>query len=247
MEAKLPAAWTSHGRPPIGHLPTGPKERPPPVIVAKLNPRRAAPTSGRKPMPRIEAAAIIQMRRLQEGSDADGATVARPKWTGFSPLDDMLEGNTTPPTGKQRPVASPSPRLSPKNPLARTPGREAGPPASLHRHRRCPAAPRKPLQRGIDAPAARSSRTAASAVTPSVRATHSRTWLRRSRPSAAQRGRHRPSSSAQAPADVAADLAASRYRTCAPPSRAPPPALGLLDPDTRPRTRRPMPPPPPPS
>ena len=32
------------------------------------------------------------MRRLQEGSDADGATVARLKWTGFSPLDDMLEG-----------------------------------------------------------------------------------------------------------------------------------------------------------
>ena len=94
MEAKLPAAWISHGKPPTGHLPTDPKERPPPVIVAKLNHRRAAPTSSREPMPRNEAAAIIQMRRLQEGSDADGATVARPKWTGFSPLDDMLEGKT---------------------------------------------------------------------------------------------------------------------------------------------------------
>ena len=87
---------------PTGHLPMGPKERPPLVIVAKLNPRRAAPTSGRKPMPCIAAAAIIQMRRLQEGSDADGATVACPKWTEFSPLDDMLEGNTTPPTGRRR-------------------------------------------------------------------------------------------------------------------------------------------------
>ena len=175
MEVKLPAALTSHGRPPTGHLLTGPKERPPPVIVAKLNHRRAAPTSSREPMPRIDAAAIIQMRRLQEGSDADGATVACPKWTEFSPLDDMLEGNTTPPTGKRRPKASSSPGLSPKNPLARTPGHEAGPPASQHRHRRCPAAPRKPLQRGIDAPAARSSGTTTSAVTPSDRATQSRT------------------------------------------------------------------------
>jgi len=103
------------------------RKRPPPVIVAELNQRRAAPTSSREPMPRIEAAAIIQMRRLQEGSDADGATVARPKWTGFSPLDDMLEGNTTPPTGKRRPMTSPSLRLSPKNPLARTSGHEPDP------------------------------------------------------------------------------------------------------------------------
>ncbi|XP_066372298.1 DNA mismatch repair protein MSH4-like isoform X1 [Miscanthus floridulus] len=103
MEAKLPTAWTSHGRPPTGHLPTGPKERPPPVIVAKLNHRRAAPTSSREPMPRIEAAAIIQMRRLQEGSDADGATVARPKWTGFSPLDDMPEGKHDAPNREAAP------------------------------------------------------------------------------------------------------------------------------------------------
>ena len=103
MEAKLPAAWTSHGRPPTSHLPTGPKERPPPVIVAKLNQRRASPTSSREPMPRIEAAAIIQMRRLQEGSDADGATVACPKWTGFSPLDDMLEGKHDAPSREAAP------------------------------------------------------------------------------------------------------------------------------------------------
>ena len=45
-------------------------------------------------MPRIKTVAIIQMRRLQEGSDADGATVASLKWIGFSPLDDMLEGKT---------------------------------------------------------------------------------------------------------------------------------------------------------
>ena len=68
-----------------------PKLRPSPVIVAKLKHRRAAPTSNHKPSQCIEATTKIQVRRLQEGNDADGATVARPMWTGFSPLEDMLE------------------------------------------------------------------------------------------------------------------------------------------------------------
>jgi hypothetical protein len=41
----------------------------------------------------------IQTRRLQEESDADGATVA-----GFSPLDEDAKGNTTPPTRKAAPI-----------------------------------------------------------------------------------------------------------------------------------------------
>ena len=54
-------------------------------------------------MPRIETTARIQMRRLQEGSDVDGATIARPKWTGFSPLDDMLEGKHDAPNREAAP------------------------------------------------------------------------------------------------------------------------------------------------
>ena len=34
----------------------------------------------------------IQMRRLQEGGDANGATVARSERTGLSPLDDSARG-----------------------------------------------------------------------------------------------------------------------------------------------------------
>jgi hypothetical protein len=60
-------------------------------------------------------------------------------------------------------------RLSSKTPLARMSDQEAG---SLTIHplqRRRPATPRKPLQRGDEAPAARGSRTAASAPPPPIR------------------------------------------------------------------------------
>jgi len=47
----------------------------------------------------------FQMQRLQ-GHDAKGAVVARPKWTGFSPLEEDARGggSTTPPTGKTAPT-----------------------------------------------------------------------------------------------------------------------------------------------
>ena len=102
--------------------------RPQPVIVAKLkqeqlrlsvtNPHLAP--SGCKPSaepqihqaPRsanaegdIKAASTIQMQHLQEGSDVNGATIARPQRTGFSPLDDNARWeDTTPPTGKAAPT-----------------------------------------------------------------------------------------------------------------------------------------------
>jgi len=45
------------------------------------------------------------MQRLQ-GHDAKDAVVARPKWTGFSPLEEDARGggSTTPPTGKTAPT-----------------------------------------------------------------------------------------------------------------------------------------------
>ena len=43
------------------------------------------------------------MRRLQEGSDANGVTVARPKWTEFSPLEDMLVGKYDAPNREAAP------------------------------------------------------------------------------------------------------------------------------------------------
>ena len=74
---------------------------------------------------------------------------------------------------KQRPRASPSSRLSPKEALALAGCRprcwastQPAPPSPLSCH--CTGVP----QKGIDAPAARSSRTAASAVTPSEGTTY---------------------------------------------------------------------------
>jgi hypothetical protein len=52
MEAKPPAASTSHSRPPTKHTPTDRwfrSKRPQPVIIAKLEPRRASPTSVHEP------------------------------------------------------------------------------------------------------------------------------------------------------------------------------------------------------
>ena len=45
------------------------------------------------------------MRRLQEGSDANGVTVARPKWTEFSPLEDMLVGKYDAPNREAAPTS----------------------------------------------------------------------------------------------------------------------------------------------
>ena len=42
------------------------------------------------------------MRRLQKGHDAEDAVIARPKRTGFSPIEEDVRGrgSTTPPTGE---------------------------------------------------------------------------------------------------------------------------------------------------
>ena len=92
----------------------------------------------------------IQMRRLQERSDANGATIARPQWTGISPLDVNARGNTTPPTGKTAPygiAVAQEPTSADAGPRSRTPHHPT--PSTS-----CPAAPRKPHQTGVDAPAA---------------------------------------------------------------------------------------------
>jgi hypothetical protein len=53
----------------------------------------------------LKATTTIKMERLQEGSDIDDATIARPQWTGFSPLDDNARGeDMTAPTGKAAPT-----------------------------------------------------------------------------------------------------------------------------------------------
>ena len=113
------------------------------------------------------------MRRLHEGSDANGVTVARPKWTEFSPLEDMLVGKYDAPNREAAPNGVAVAKAFAQEPSSTLAGSRSRTRASLHRHRRCPGAPRKPLKRGIDALAARSSRTAASAATPSDRATQS--------------------------------------------------------------------------
>lgn len=59
----------------------------------------AIPASMRQPGAKkrraiIEATTKSKTRRLQEGSDVDGATVAHPNWTELSPLDDSATGDT---------------------------------------------------------------------------------------------------------------------------------------------------------
>ena len=89
----------------------------------------------------------IQMRCLQEGSDANGATIARPQWTGISPLDVNARETRRPQQGKQRPTASPSPKLSPKNPQAQMPGQEADPITIQHLQRRVSLLHGRPIRR----------------------------------------------------------------------------------------------------
>jgi len=86
------------------------------------------------------------MRRLQEGSGANGATIARPKWTGISPLDVNARGNTTPPTGKAAPDSVAVTKLSPKNPQAQMPGQEAEPLTIQHLQRRVPLPHESPIR-----------------------------------------------------------------------------------------------------
>ena len=59
------------------------------------------------------------MRRLQEGSDANGAIVARPQRTGFSPWDPVLQGHGNPQwcpqQGKRRPEGAATIRVGNEN------------------------------------------------------------------------------------------------------------------------------------
>ena len=121
----------------------------------------------------------IQMRCLQEGSDANGATIARPKWTGISPLDVNARGNTMPPTGKAAPNGIAVAQAFAQEPTSA----DARPRSRPHHHPTpstpCLAAPRKPHQTGVDAPAARGSRKAASVATPSDKAARGDSTRRR--------------------------------------------------------------------
>jgi hypothetical protein len=114
---------------------TSRSEDPPPRIIE-------APRSEEQSPRRHRGHDEIQTRRLQEGSDADGATVARPKWTGLSPLDDSARGDTQrPQQGKRHPQVSPSLGFRPRSPQARTLGQESRPLAIRQCLHRCPTAP----------------------------------------------------------------------------------------------------------
>ena len=108
------------------------------------------------PPRRLRSHDEVQIRRLQQGSDNNAAAVARPQWTGFSPIDvDTRRGYTTPPTGKAAPMASPSPRLSLKTPLVPMSSQEAGPLAVQHLQTPLSRRPMEASSEGNDAPAAR--------------------------------------------------------------------------------------------
>ena len=156
----------------------------------------------------IEATTQSKMRRLQEGSDANGATIARPKWTGISPLDVNARGNTTPPIGKAAPdgvvvvqAFAKEPTSADAGPRSRTPHHPT--PSTL-----CPATPRKPHQTGVDTPAACGSRKAASAATPSDKTARGdgpdSTCRDRRRPAARRRRPRRPAARAPPPRAAAA-------------------------------------------
>jgi hypothetical protein len=91
---------------------------------------------------------------------------------GFHPWTSTLGGYRTPPTGKAAPMASLSPRLSPKTPLAPMSSQEAGPLAVQHLQTPLSRRPMEASSEGNDAPAARGSRTAALTAMPSDQATH---------------------------------------------------------------------------
>ena len=150
----------------------------------------------------------IQMRCLQEGSDANGATIARPQWSGISPLDVNARGNTTPPTGKAAPYGVAVAQAFAQKPTSAYAGPRSRPSHHQTPSMMCPAAPRKPHQTGVDAPAARGSRKAASAATPSDKTTcgdgPDSTCRDRRRPAARRRCPRRPAARAPPPRAAAA-------------------------------------------
>lgn len=186
-------------------------------------------------------------RRLQEGDDIGNATAARPRWTELSPKETG---------GARRPRASPSPKFSPKRSPSTSSGQDPGH-SCCHRRRRCPAIPQNPIQRSIDASAARGSRIAASAATPSGQAhgteprlaacvtlphakavdSHRRrpgTRNQRSQPSPAVVGHACPATMGAAPS--LEDYRSRRNPSplpALPPPPWPPPDLGAPDPVTR--------------
>ena len=69
--------------------------------------RNAQGNTTSRPPPLQQTETDLQMRRLQKGHDTNGAIVARPQRTGFSPWDPVLQGHGNPQwcpqRGKRRP------------------------------------------------------------------------------------------------------------------------------------------------
>jgi len=198
--SKQRAALTSYLDPPprprhLPHLQSLPIDErgggSPHVIIAEPHPlmqqlrlHAASPPSTRRPdaekrRASTEGNVVVKtrsnQRRLQEGHDVDKTPPSLVQdGPGFHPWKAML-GNTTPSAGD----AAPKDVVVVKAFAQRVPQHKCPTKTrtlSCCRHRRhCPAIPTKPFQSGIDAPAARNSRIAASAATPSEQATQSGT------------------------------------------------------------------------
>jgi len=144
--------------------------RTPQLRLHTARPTPKAPGSKNIHPGRHRSHSTIQMRCLQEGSDVNGATIARPKWTGISPLDVNIKGNTMPSTGKMAPDGVAIAQAFAQEPTGADAGPRSRPPHHPTPSTPCPAAPRKHHQTGVDALAARGSRKAAPAATPSDKA-----------------------------------------------------------------------------
>ncbi|KAG2582475.1 hypothetical protein PVAP13_6KG412006 [Panicum virgatum] len=176
----------------------------PRVIVAKPRPRRSSSDFKlQDPPPRVNQAPRSKAQPPKETSkprqkskhDAfrKGAMPMAPPLQGFYPWMKELEGNIMPSTGKVAPIGvTIAKAFAQRNPLASLRPKswastQLALPSPLSRHSV------GALQKGFDAPAARSVRTAVSAVTPSDQTTPIRQWLRRTRNTAVRRVCQRPS------------------------------------------------------
>ena len=183
------------------------------VIVAELRPLHSSSDfTLQNPPPRVDQTPRNESIRpgdfkatTKSKCDAfnKGATTTTPpshihNGPGFHPWTSTLGDTRRPQQGKRRPMASPSPRLSPKTPLAPMPSQEAGPLAIQHLQTPLSCSPMKASSEGNDALAARGSRTATSTPLRPGR-TWGRTSLHRSRDTAAHQGRHGPPSGHRRP------------------------------------------------
>ena len=99
-------------------------------------------TSRQPPLPQTETG--HQMRRLQEGHDANGAIIARPQQTGLSPWDPVLQGHGNPQwcpqQGKRRPegaatIATNGGGFRPENAIPAAEARTPPPPRYLNQEK----------------------------------------------------------------------------------------------------------------